>query len=171
MDTQRQDFWKEAILRENLLRLHWFRHNWTKHPKPPPKERRVKLPKVTKPPKENNESFQSDTTEFDVPEPRRLEILSDTNVMRPVSQETRSELYKGFSKEETGRYRYLLLRTRKNPEDKYNYPITSNFIYGWGLGDMAKAHVPMHAKNAIVRESFFRKNGIFPRSSSTDIVA
>ena len=41
----------------------------------------------------------------------------------------------------------------------------------WFVGDMTKANVPMYAKNAIVRESFFRKNGIFPRISSSDTVA
>lgn len=133
MDTQRQDFWKEAIVRENLLRLNWFRHNWVKHPKPPPKERRVKLPDVTKTHTETHpKSSQSVATECDVHKTKRVEVLSD--IMRPVSQETRNELYRGFSKEETGRYRYLLLRTRKNPEHKYSFPITSNLEYGWGLG-------------------------------------
>ena len=131
MDSQKVDFWKEAILRENLTRLNWFRQNWVKHPKLPPKERKVKFPEVTEPPGENK-SFQRETT--DLSGPKRLDTLSDMNVMRPVSSETRSELYQGFSREETGRYKYLILRKRKSPEDKYNYPITSSWQYGWGLG-------------------------------------
>ncbi|XP_062374402.1 protein SPMIP1-like [Sardina pilchardus] len=169
MDSQRQDFWKEAVLKENLLRINWFRQNWIKHPKPPSKERKVKLPNVAEP--SGEKSLQSQITEVKVSNPKPLDPGSDTNIMRPVSSETRTELYKGFTKEETGRYRYLSLRKRKNPEDKYNYPVTSNWQYGWGLGDRNKAHVPIYAKNAIVRESFYRKNGIFPRSSSSDVVA
>lgn len=137
MDSQKQDFWKEAILKENLLRLNWFRQNWVKHPKPPVRERKVKLPKV--PEIAGEKSALSETTDVQVAKPKQLDNLSDINVMRPVSSETRTELYQGFSKEETGRYRYLLLRKRKNPEDKYLYPITSNWQYGWGLGECCSA--------------------------------
>lgn len=38
-------------------------------------------------------------------------------------------------------------------------------------GDMNKTYVPMYAFNAIVKESFFRKNGVFPRSATSDTVA
>lgn len=169
MDSQKQEFWKEAILKEKLLRLNWFRDNWTKHPKSLKKvgeKRRVKLPKIAEP---QHDAKPAKQTLRDQGMKRDEKVSID--VMRPVSEQSRDVLYDGFSKEETGRYKYLLLRKRKDPEEKYPYPITNNWQYGWGLGDMNKAYVPMHALTAIVRESFFRKNGIFPLSSNSDTVA
>lgn len=170
MDSQKQEFWKEAILKEKIVRLNWFRDNWIK-PKLVKKvgeKRGMKLPQINEPQREAK-PVKTLTTEGAQVKSRDEKVIID--VMRPVSGETRDVLYDGFSEEETGRYKYLLLRKRKDPEVKYLYPITSNWQYGWGLGDMNKTYVPMYAFNAIVKESFFRKNGVFPRSATSDTVA
>ena len=82
--------------------------------------------------------------------------------MRTVTPAIRSQLYKGFSKEGTGRYAYLQIRKIKKPEDKYDFPITSSWEYGWRLDDVVKEfRAPQFGRSRIVKDSFYRTNGIF----------
>lgn len=137
MDSQKQEFWKEAILKEKIVRLNWFRDNWIK-PKLVKKvgeKRGMKLPQINEPQREAK-PLKTLTRDGAQVKSRDEKVLID--VMRPVSGETRDVLYDGFSLEETGRYKYLLLRKQKDPEVKYLYPITSNWQYGWGLGKKQK---------------------------------
>ncbi|XP_067111166.1 protein SPMIP1-like [Osmerus mordax] len=169
MDSHIQGFWRESILKENMLRLNWFRDNWTKYHNTPKKvsaKARATLPQIAKPPHEGTPSLPT------VKDRGQENNCNQTILpMRPVSGETRKVLYDGFSKEQTGRYKYLLMRKAKSPEEKYPYPLTSNCEYGWGLGDTTKAYVPMFALNAIVRDTFYRKNGTFPHSTLSDRLA
>lgn len=74
---------------------------------------------------------------------------------------TNSLLYDGFTKEGKGRYQYLHARTYKKPEQKYDYPLTSSWEYGWRLGDVVKEfRAPQFGRSRIVRDTFFRRNGI-----------
>ena len=82
--------------------------------------------------------------------------------MRQVTPAIKSQLYKGFSKEGTGRYAYLQIRKLKKPEDKYDFPITSSWEYGWKLDDVVKEfRAPAFGRSRIVKDSFYRTNGIF----------
>lgn len=82
--------------------------------------------------------------------------------MRTVTPHIREQLYKGFSKEGTGRYAYLQTRKIKKPEDKYDFPITSSWEYGWKLDDVVKEfRAPAFGRSRIVKDSFYRTNGIF----------
>ncbi|XP_015207783.1 protein SPMIP1 [Lepisosteus oculatus] len=173
MDSQRQEFWKEAILKENLIRLNWQKDFWTKNPRvkakrTPAKEKRLKLPRIDAPAKkETNVKKESKIENLVEAETKKTtEEVLETGAMRPVSRATREVLYQGISKEETGRYKYLHLRKQQKPEEKYVYPVTSNWQYGWQLGDMTKYGAPVYGLTAIMRDSFFRKNGIFPETSN-----
>lgn len=70
-------------------------------------------------------------------------------------------LYNGFTKEGRGRYQYLQARTFKKPEEKYEYPLTTSWEYGWRLDDVVKEfRAPQFGRSRIVRDTFFRRNGI-----------
>lgn len=55
--------------------------------------------------------------------------------MYPVLPATRALLYEGISHDFQGRYRYLNTRKLDIPEMRYLFPITTNFTYGWQLGE------------------------------------
>lgn len=136
MDTLRQNFWKEEYLREKMFRCEWHRKYGstvkakqkakaaarlplalpTLHPKaplsPPPAPKAV--PSKTPGP------------------PLETPIQSE---MYPVLPATRALLYEGISHDFQGRYRYLNTRKLDVPETRYLFPITTNFIYGWQLGE------------------------------------
>ncbi|KAK0062555.1 protein ATP6V1FNB [Biomphalaria pfeifferi] len=68
-----------------------------------------------------------------VDEPKLLE--SEKSTMRPVSPLVRATLYHGYSKLGEGRKNYLRERYSKNPEDKFIFPLTASWEYGWRLAD------------------------------------
>ncbi|XP_077983219.1 uncharacterized protein LOC144438057 [Glandiceps talaboti] len=81
--------------------------------------------------------------------------------MRPVSMTTKSLLYNGFSKIGEGRYSYLEARKKKKPYDKYEYPMTNSWEYGWKIDDYMKYYTPpKHGVTHVVQDSFYRKNGV-----------
>lgn len=55
--------------------------------------------------------------------------------MYPVPPATRALLYEGISHYSQGRYCYLNTRKLDVPEKRYLFPITTNFMYGWQLGE------------------------------------
>lgn len=79
--------------------------------------------------------------------------------MRPASPQTRSELYKGISHHEEGRYAYLKKRNNKSPEEKYEFPILSSCVYGWKIGNNDMTKSP-YARTRIIRDTFYRRSGI-----------
>jgi len=92
--------------------------------------------------------------------------------MRPVDEQSRSALYDGFSREGRGRARYLHDRYRHAPDAKFTYPLVSSWEYGWKVGDEMPAYGrPRHARTAIVRDSFFTRNGVaLPCTANPDAV-
>lgn len=177
MDTQRQNFWKEAIEKECSVRVAWMDRNRgdvpyrdTKSvqekrnaalvekvkgsiPKRP--EKSVTLPSI------NGTKNESPTNNHLTTEKRKPRADLCLTEMRPVSPSVRQLLYRGFTKEGKGRYQYLQARTAKKPEDKYEYPLTSSWDIGWHLDDVTtKFQGPMYARSRIVRDTFFRRNGI-----------
>eukprot|EP00062_Callorhinchus_milii_P024159 gi/632983771/ref/XP_007908813.1/ PREDICTED: uncharacterized protein LOC103190017 [Callorhinchus milii] len=152
MDTQQQNFWKETINKEKLLSLCWLRRYQPDPCRPPPRKRERR--KLFRLPKIENTSV----------------TVSIPNDMRPVTPQTRALLYDGFSKEEKGRYQYLKARVSKGPDEKYEYPFTTSWDYGWRLGDMVKYQTPAHGRSAIIQGTFYRKNGIFASQEATDVV-
>ena len=175
MDTQRQNFWKESINKEANVRLLWhtrYSKEFAERSfavKPQKKEGMVfkskeqalgsktvgkdekKATGKAKKPGENKAAAAGTTAE---PESLLIE-------MRPVSSDTRSLLYKGFSALGKGRYAYLQQRRLKKPEEKYEFPITSAWEIGWKINDCVKPVKPQFGQSREIRDSFYRSNGIF----------
>jgi len=85
--------------------------------------------------------------------------------MRPVTPSTRELLFKGFSALGEGRHQYLQKRKQKKPEEKYEYPVTSGWEYGWkvarSMGNFSMRPAEF-GRSKIVKESFYRTNGVLP---------
>ncbi|XP_048410626.2 protein ATP6V1FNB-like [Stegostoma tigrinum] len=146
MDDEKQNFWKEGITKEDLLRLCWLRHHQQGLNKVP--RRGTELKKVLVRPhtdlseqKSTEQEKEASVTKGET-EKRKAEekVATDSfSDMRPVTPEVRALLYDGCSKEEKGRYQYLKARTKKGPSEKYNHAITSSWEYGWRLGERMSA--------------------------------
>ena len=180
MDTQRQNFWKESIHKEATVRLAWhmrFSKEFASEQLFPTVDRTSKngktiVPKLVQaevdmPPvsyakkKMKNEIILPNTRGLDPNE--SLPLLVE---MRPVSSKTRKLLYKGFSALGEGRYAYLQRRKEKKPEQKYEFPITSGWEYGWKITDAMKRSSGKPAefgRTRIVKDSFYRRNGVIPQ--------
>ncbi|XP_002740139.1 protein SPMIP1-like [Saccoglossus kowalevskii] len=178
MDTQRQNFWKESIEKEAYVRLAWHekyskefardsaqRIQRKKRPDLVPKPvMSFKLPSIDK----SKQTSDKAKHEEEVKANYALVAKKDPNAllveMRPASRNTKKLLFKGFSKLGEGRYAYLQKRKERKPEDKFEFPITSSWEYGWRLGDVitsAEMKAPQFGRSRIVRDSFYRTNGIF----------
>ena len=80
--------------------------------------------------------------------------------MRPPPPSIKARLYDGFTKEGKGRQQYLNTRKLAIPEQKYNFPITSSWEYGWKMGDSTAYKRPSFARTPLIRDSFFTDNGV-----------
>ncbi|XP_071961659.1 protein SPMIP1-like [Antedon mediterranea] len=173
-DVQRQNFWTESIHKEAYTRLAWhekyskeFARESREGQGVARKRRPNMVPKVHAIP-ELNTKTKVDKEKAKKKEKPDLAALGGDNPdallveMRPVSRDVKDQLYKGFSKEGTGRYAYLQIRKIKKPEDKYEFPLTSAWEYGWKLDDVVKEfRAPQWGRSRIVKDSFYRRNGIF----------
>lgn len=174
MDTQRQNFWKEAVRKEAYVRLAWhqkytaeFGHDDSEQrrlnrskkltemvPKPP--EKSLTLPVINYPKKKPTLASINMMTAKSGQDPNALLVE-----MRAVTPGVRKLLYHGFTKEGKGRYQYLQTRKLKIPEDKYEFPLTSSWEIGWRLNDVHKEfRAPRFGRSRIVRDTFFRRTGI-----------
>ncbi|XP_033123447.1 protein ATP6V1FNB-like [Anneissia japonica] len=178
-DVQRQNFWTESIHKEAYTRLAWhekyskeFARESRQGQQGVARKRRPNMvPKVHAIPELNTKKQDQREEELDKERTTKKPDLAalaanDPDAllveMRPVTRGIRDQLYKGFSKEGTGRYAYLQIRKLKKPEDKYEFPITSSWEYGWKLDDVVKEfRAPEWGRSRIVKDSFYRRNGIF----------
>ncbi|XP_044286480.1 protein ATP6V1FNB [Varanus komodoensis] len=179
MDTLQQNFWKEEYLKEVMLRFGWHRKYGAlvKAKQESQRERHkrgvgatLQLPSVQAPPPVKPSSPPQAPAPGRLPRERDLTGLDATILeaeMRPAPREVRALLYQGISHENEGRSCYLKTRLLLPPEDKYTFPVTTNFNYGWQMGKMAGAHVAPTPKTRI--ESFFRKNGAFSLLNPRDV--
>ncbi|XP_030072746.1 protein SPMIP1 [Microcaecilia unicolor] len=176
LTTQKQNFWKESYLKEVLLRLNWYRQysqsikaRGQRRARQKPREK-IKLPAInevlmkaaeeTKKTEAIKDRIKRLTFREDGEEEAEGEGLPDFD-MKPVTPRTRSLLYSGLSKEEEGRYKYLQERCKIKPEEKYVYPLTTNWMYGWQLGSMDPGQRSIYPRCCLVRDTFFRRNGAF----------
>ncbi|KAM6979783.1 protein SPMIP1 [Aplochiton taeniatus] len=172
LTTQNQNCYKEQIEKELLTRLTWRRRYGADYPscfKPrrdkDPTPTRTVLPPVHKAPEKKSVP--------PLPPPPPLEGEQDPPcgppLMRPVTPQTRLELFQGFSQEGQGRPLYLHHRTQKAPEDKYDYPVLSSWDYGWRLGAYGQTYKsPASGRSGVVRTTFYARNGIFNIPTETD---
>ncbi|MGH0140367.1 UNVERIFIED_CONTAM: hypothetical protein FKN15_042108 [Acipenser sinensis] len=157
MTSQRQDFWKEALLKETSIRLAWHRDIGKKYAKTATRRThdiKIKLPTI--PVIKKQEIKEKDVAEKLRLVQERKKPVDELVEMRPVSAETKEVLYHGFSKDETGRHKYLQKRKLKKPEEKYTYPLTSNWAYGWDQGKICK----VYTRHDILHSGF--KEGMVP---------
>ncbi|XP_028602608.1 protein SPMIP1 [Podarcis muralis] len=182
MDTLQQNFWKEEYNKELVTRYRWHQKYGAivKAKQQAQRERRKKamdntlrLPSVK--PAPLDVTPQRPIPPFTAAPAGLARERDLTGVdaailemeMRPAPRELRNLLYQGISHEDEGRKRYLKLRLLVNPEDKYTFPVTTNFNYGWQMGKLATSHVAPTPKCRI--DSFFRKNGAFSLLHPRDV--
>lgn len=180
-DVQRQNFWTESIHKEAYTRLAWhekyskeFARDKINAQNAQSQRLQAKFPPIVHnipavlSLKAQKKDMKNKKADLEKKKSDELAALAgrDPNAllveMRAVTPAVRKQLYKGFSKEGTGRYAYLQVRKLKKPEDKYDFPITSSWDYGWRLDDVVKEfHAPKFGRSRIVKDSFYRTNGIF----------
>ncbi|XP_074832310.1 protein SPMIP1-like [Carettochelys insculpta] len=167
MDTREQDFWKEAFLKELLLRVRWRQRyggpikarQEQLRPRRQAAEQPLKLPALPPAPGPQPQKPPE--------EPAGPAASLPATEMKPVAPKVQQLLYQGISHDGEGRQRYLQRRARSPPEAKYYSPVTTNFLYGWRLGDVTRGYAPPAPKCRI--ESFFRKNGAFSLLDPRDV--
>uniref|UniRef100_UPI00398F1F9F protein SPMIP1-like n=1 Tax=Pristiophorus japonicus TaxID=55135 RepID=UPI00398F1F9F len=143
MDTQNQNFWKESITKEDLLRLCWMRRFQGDLRKSPARgTERKKVCMVPRLDFQAQEAKKQEKEETPAEEAKGEKLKARKQVakaslvdMRPVTPEVRALLYDGFSNEDKGRYQYLKARTEKGPHEKYEFALASSWDYGWNLGE------------------------------------
>lgn len=186
MDTQRQNFWKESIDKEASVRLAWHvqfskdlsSQSAIQMKSKQPKKNGTFLPKIgtqnSKMITSNLEKqkikmacSRSDKTQYkgQVTDKSASEPTTLLIEMRPVTPGTKKLLYKGFSALGEGRYAYLQERKKKKPEQKYEFPITNGWEYGWKITEAMKKSLSKPAefgRTRIVKDSFYRNNGVSP---------
>ncbi|XP_002740141.1 protein SPMIP1-like [Saccoglossus kowalevskii] len=176
LDTQKQNFLVESIEKEMMHRLRWqtkyskefakqfYRDSELKRVETP-KERptRAKLLHLQQP-KRNHLQYVSKIKRFDEEKVEQQKEKSSpplTTEMRPVSMKTKSLLYQGFSKIGEGRQSYLHARKQKKPYDRYEFPVTNSWEYGWKIDDYMKYYTPSkHGVSHVVQDTFYRPNGV-----------
>lgn len=136
MDTQRQNFWKEEYLREKMLRCEWH-HKYGSLVKAKQKAKAAARLPLKLPTLASKAPLLPQSVPRAVPSkaPSPVPEASFQSEMYPVLPATRALLYKGISHDLQGRYRYLNTRKLDLPETRYLLPITTNFTYGWQLGE------------------------------------
>lgn len=84
------------------------------------------------------------------------------DVMWPVEPQVKAELFDGTSKDLKGRKKYLEKRHQLMPEERFTYPVTSSFEYGWKLNDANKSNCkkPEHSRTSRISDFIYRRNGI-----------
>ncbi|XP_067130337.1 uncharacterized protein [Centruroides vittatus] len=173
-----QKFWKEIIEKEQSIRLKW-------HAKYDPFLKRVGM--GIDPDRTSSDDEEESEDELPLREPRikaeplpRIEAPSPpptptTEIepwdipepsytsMKPVCLHDRALIYDGISKEGLrgkGRAQYLRSRKKLGPENKYYHPVASSWEHGWCYGRNVEPQHPEHARVNIVKQTFFRRNGI-----------
>ncbi|CAH2275416.1 Hypothetical predicted protein [Pelobates cultripes] len=142
LTTQQQDFIKESYIKEIMSRVKW-QHRYgpeiqvqEKSKQKPKTQIDIKLPII------NNSSMMTRQEQQELKdigqtvndfERSQLTTITEAD-MRPVSPKTQSLLYQCRSRDGKGRNEYLRVRNQMKPEEKYFYPLTSNWAYGWQIG-------------------------------------
>lgn len=90
---------------------------------------------------------------------RSIEDLSPDPVMRPVPTPTKNIL---FDCEPSSRIRYLHERLKSAPEQKYYFPETTSWDYGWRLEDSTKKSGPRYSKSGEFMKCLQNRVGAVP---------
>ncbi|XP_078533937.1 protein SPMIP1 [Lissotriton helveticus] len=166
MTSQSQDAMRELYMKEMKVRLKWHQENIKRakemaQPRAKAKER-LKLPSIHLAPPAEGPETKVEKEVCEGPPTAVEKVVEDLGAeMKPPTPRTKELLYHGTTKQDQGRYLYLKARSKIIPEEKYIFPITTNFEYGWQIGKlssrMGKTHIFRRCR--IVNDTFFRKNG------------
>jgi len=187
-DYQKQKFLEESYNKERDTRLAWylrqnkdnsdtgtkskqyqvFRKKIERHAAKPGEDLLAKLPEVRAPKQYHKKKpeYSQTMAELAAVHGRGASAAAADNrsvEMWKVDNQTKSQLYQGFSKEGTGRYQYLQKRYQLIPESKYTFPILSSWEYGWRLSDVIKKEdikKPVNGRTRIVADTFYTRTGI-----------
>lgn len=174
-NTQIQKFLEESYNKERDTRLNWYFKRDSKSALGHSKQSEVARRKIQNAAKPAQDLLAKLPSERDVKKFNKMK--SDFNApmttnpsedflsaeMRPVSEQTKSKLYDGFTKEGKGRYQYLADRYNENPENKFRFPLLSSWDYGWRLSDVIKKEdikKPPYGRTKIVADTFYTRTGI-----------
>nr|XP_033782570.1 protein ATP6V1FNB [Geotrypetes seraphini] len=182
-NTRTQNCWRELLQKEMRTRVAWkikYGHDYPTAGVPAAVSARRRreapllvvkrgLPEIgatrTQAPEEKAEAPAP------APSPREsVSKLKEFGIdMRPPSAQSLKLLYQGLDKDGSGRQQYLERRKLKGPEDKFQYRIISSWDYGWRIGEaMKEFKSPAYGRSAIVKSTFYKKNGISWEPSRTD---
>ncbi|XP_046677066.1 protein ATP6V1FNB-like [Homalodisca vitripennis] len=137
---------KEMERKQNLMRLKWFEQNYEKVFKNPalPKEKIPKKAAVLYEElrKMRKERFKAEREAKTKPcatiDEKDIDIEAIMHPMYPVPQEIKETLYNGISHYQEGRYKYLKLRNKSDPHEKFRHKETYGFEYGWRIRETAQ---------------------------------
>ncbi|CAL8402550.1 unnamed protein product [Arctogadus glacialis] len=181
MTTQMQNCYREQITKETMTRLAW-RSRYAKEyplssktpapapPGPPPAPPLGPTPGPTPQPDQTPKLPPKTRTPRLPPVPTVTERTSAPPLMRPPSPQTREVLYQGSSHYGQGRGLYLRRRGQMRPEEKFEFPLISSWEYGWRLGDFSVCGSPANGRSAVVKNTFYCRNGVFNRPATTDLL-
>ncbi|XP_045483744.1 protein ATP6V1FNB-like [Harmonia axyridis] len=160
----KQVVWTQCIEKENFLRLKWFTKN---------EERLNEIanaPLVRTVPQELKDDMRAGRiSRFQNVDRKNVKKQDEQmpfghidprihNVMQPVDPKTLKLLYAGTQRD--GRKNYWNARVKIIPENRYYFPETSSFEYGWKMWNasrtMAKSR---HGRREVIRE-FYRRAGV-----------
>ncbi|VDN14104.1 unnamed protein product [Dibothriocephalus latus] len=83
--------------------------------------------------------------------------------MRPASPATRRLIYTGVSAEGNGRAKYLKVRNRQGPDEKFGMKLSSAWNVGWRLSDNIKLDdikKSQFARTSVMQNTVYGVNGI-----------
>ncbi|CAL8076793.1 unnamed protein product [Calicophoron daubneyi] len=179
-DTRGQRVLEELYEKENVAQLQWFLKHWKAKKDNPGKPLspaaiiETPVPPINEVLPHNllqkiNESKQktaqklAETSVNEKPESLKGQDKESTCDMYPPDPQTLRLLFDGISKEGKGRVQYLRERNKLNVEQKFQYPIASSMIYGWGNTALLTNSGPQqnrHGRERVIEESFYRRTGI-----------
>jgi len=147
MDTTAMNIWKEAMRKEQKFAKKWSNENAVRMGEDEEAYRSSSVPPKTKSSAEHfiDQSLGVSRNPYEVERPPSPEIL-----------------YHGVSGEGKGRAAYLMRRKEKGPQEKYGRPLTTAQMVGWTSPTIQTGSSPF-AHRPLIRETFYRNNGVFRR--------
>ncbi|RZC35475.1 uncharacterized protein BDFB_000526 [Asbolus verrucosus] len=165
---EQQKLWVYQIEKEDKLRLKWFKKNEKRlEDIANRKNIREVSKKIHDEVKDKMLHYFQNREMHVVPPPNEdfmipIAIDEDAlyNIMRLVPKEVRNLLY-ASTQNNDGRMTYLKERYKTIPEQRYYFPETTNFNYGWNMWQHSKdMQGSTFARQQVIKNSFYRRRGV-----------